>query len=47
MTYRENGVIKMNESCEECKHYNKHYCNLMDDLVEPLDNCGMFDGDNK
>ena len=33
----------MSECCEYCKHYRKEYCNLMDDLVEPLDNCGMFD----
>lgn len=37
----------MIECCGNCRHYTKHYCNLMDDLVEPLDNCGMFDnGDN-
>lgn len=35
------------ECCAECKYYKEAYCNLMDDLVEPLDNCGMFDdGDN-
>jgi len=38
----------MIECCEYCKHYSKtNYCNLMDELVEPLDNCGMFNGDEK
>ena len=37
---------KMNKEncCGNCKHYQEAYCNLMDELVEPLDNCGMFDG---
>ena len=37
---------KMNKEncCGNCKHYTEAYCNLMDELVEPLDNCGMFDG---
>ena len=32
-------------TCKECRHYSEKYCNLMDELVEPLDNCGMYDGD--
>ena len=36
---------KSSECCGNCRHYQEAYCNLMDDLVEPLDNCGMFDGD--
>ena len=47
MTYRENGVIKMNESCEECKHYTKQYCNLMDELVQPVDHCGLYQGEKQ
>lgn len=35
----------MIECCEYCKHYSKDYCNLMDELVNRQDNCGMFDGD--
>ena len=30
--------------CGDCRHYSEAYCHLMDDLVEPLDCCGMFDG---
>ena len=37
----------MIECCEYCKHYSEAYCSLMDDLVEPLDGCGLFDGDEK
>ena len=37
----------MIECCGNCKHYQDNYCNLMDDLVQQLDNCGMFDGDDK
>ena len=37
---------KSSECCGNCRHYQEAYCNLMDDLVEPLDNCGMFDGDD-
>ena len=33
----------MSDCCGNCRHYKEAYCNLMDDLVEPLDNCGMFD----
>ena len=36
----------MTECCGNCRHYKKEYCNLMDDLVNELDNCGMFDGDD-
>ena len=36
----------MIECCGNCRHYKETYCNLMDDLVQPLDNCGMFDGDD-
>ena len=31
--------------CEDCKHYKEEYCILMDELVKPLDNCGMYDGE--
>jgi hypothetical protein len=31
------------ECCGNCKHYSEAYCNLIDDLVEPCDNCGMCD----
>ena len=31
----------MIECCANCKHYQDHYCNLMDDLVNDCDNCGM------
>lgn len=32
------------ECCETCKHYQcPRYCVLMDDIVEPCDNCGMHD----
>ena len=34
---------KVIEKCGNCRHYREAYCNLMDELVEPLDNCGMFD----
>jgi len=30
--------------CGNCRHYKEAYCYLMDELVEPEDNCGMFDG---
>ena len=33
----------MMECCGNCRHYKETYCNLMDDLVNELDNCGMFD----
>ena len=33
------------EYCGNCKHYTEAYCNLMDELVEPQDNCGMYDGE--
>ena len=33
----------MIECCGNCRHYKETYCNLMDDLVNELDNCGMFD----
>lgn len=29
--------------CGNCKHFQESYCNLIDDLVNPLDNCGMCD----
>ena len=32
------------ECCGNCKHYQEAYCHLMDELVEPEDNCGCFDG---
>ena len=40
----------MIECCGNCnyyketyrKEYRESYCNLMDDLVNPLDNCGLF-----
>ena len=31
--------------CGNCKHYAGEYCVLMDELVQPEDNCGMFDDD--
>jgi len=35
----------MIECCANCKHYRKpKYCNLMDELVDPLDCCGLCDG---
>ena len=37
-------MIKTNECCGNCRHYREVYCNLMDDLVNELDNCGMYDG---
>ena len=38
----------MIECCENCNHFQcPHYCVLMDDLVEPADNCGLYDGDEK
>ena len=39
---------KSNECCGNCRHYTfgKAYCNLMDELVSPEENCGMFDGDD-
>lgn len=33
----------MTECCGNCRHFQESYCHLIDDLVEPLDNCGMFD----
>lgn len=32
------------ECCRNCAFYvfGEAYCNLMDDLVEPADNCGLF-----
>ena len=35
----------MIECCGNCKHYTigEAYCNLMDELTEPCDNCGMYD----
>jgi hypothetical protein len=35
----------MIECCANCKHYREAYCSLMDELVEPEDNCGMCDID--
>lgn len=35
----------MIECCGNCKHYKEAYCSLMDELVEPEDNCGMCDID--
>ena len=32
----------MIECCGNCRHYREAYCCLMDDLVNHLDNCGMF-----
>ena len=40
----------LNECCANCKHYTEtyrrayreSYCSIIDDLVNPLDNCGMF-----
>ena len=29
--------------CDNCRHYEEEYCHLMDELVKPLDNCGMYD----
>ena len=38
----------MIEYCETVGHYqNPKYCILMDELVEPLDNCGMYDNGEK
>ena len=34
------------EECCECQHYSKRYCHLMDELVNPEDNCGMWNGNN-
>ena len=47
MTLKEMRRKTMIECCAECKYYKEAYCNLMDDLVEPLDNCGMFDNGDK
>lgn len=36
--------------CETCQHYKikENYCNLMDELVQPQDNCGLYNkGDHK
>ena len=35
--------------CGDCKYYKvgEAYCSLMDDLVEPLDCCGLFDDGDK
>jgi len=33
----------MIECCGNCKYYREAYCYLIDDLVEALDNCGMYD----
>ena len=37
---------KMNKEkvCGNCRHYQEAYCNLMDELVAPLDQCGLYDG---
>ena len=37
----------MDESCEECKHYIETYCNLMDELVQPADHCGLYQGEKQ
>lgn len=37
----------MIECCGNCKHYKEAYCSLMDELVEPEDNCGMCDCGDK
>ena len=37
----------MIECCGNCRHYKEAYCNLIDDLVEPCDNCGMCDCGDK
>ena len=29
-------------NCEDCKHYSKEYCNLMDELVSARDHCGLY-----
>ena len=34
-------VEQLIECCGNCKHYNDAYCSIMDELVEPEDNCGM------
>ena len=39
----EDVTVKNEEYCGNCKHYQEAYCNLMDELVEPLDHCGMCD----
>lgn len=34
--------------CSTCQHYKEEYCNLMDELVKPLDNCGLYtDGESE
>ena len=33
---------KNDECCATCRHYTT-YCNLMDEIVQPADNCGMYD----
>ena len=38
---------KADNHCGNCRHYREAYCYLMDELVEPLDCCGMYDGDDK
>ena len=35
---------KDGEYCANCKHWSEAYCDLMDDLTEPADNCGLWDG---
>ena len=39
----------MKGDCMNCRHFDsKHdYCNLMDDIVHPCDNCGLYDGSDK
>lgn len=37
--------MKNKRCCGNCKHYKlfEAYCNLMDELTEPTDNCGLYD----
>lgn len=38
----------MKGECVTCKHYMKdNYCVLMDEIVAKLDNCGMYDGEDR
>ena len=34
-----------NECCGNCRYYkfSTTYCHLMDDLVDPVECCGLFD----
>ena len=37
---------KDGEYYANCKYWSEAYCNLMDDLTEPADNCGLWNGED-